>query len=390
MKSGAISASSAPRRCSPSSATAAMPRVGVDHDRPPERVGHRAEVELLADEQRVAVAHRHADVVAAETFGLQLPTERVGQRVGLDEHAAVDDVGRRPRVVSSLTIVICIGEARSACLVAICRWIASEFLGLRATHNPLRWYLDVVPGICTDDQFLFGGCGLGAAIAALERTTGRPAVWATAQYLSFAHPPEIVDIDVTVAVAGHQTTQARAVAHVGDREILTVNAALGARDGGYDGQWARFPDVPRPDDCPPRQRISRVDDSLAQRLEMRLARGRDLAALDGGPDDGHSALWARVPDGPRDVGGVARHPRRLRALRHRPGAGPVRRRQQPRQHAAGVHARAHRVGAPRHPRPRHRPRLRPRSCAPVGRGRHAARHREPVVRRAATHARRSD
>ena len=52
---------------------------------------------------------------------------------------------------------------------------ASEFLGLRATHNPVRWYLDVVPGICTDDQFLFGGCGLGAAIAALERTTGRPA-----------------------------------------------------------------------------------------------------------------------------------------------------------------------------------------------------------------------
>ena len=95
----------------------------------------------------------------------------------------------------------------------------------------MRWVLDVVPGICTDDQFLFGGCGLGAAIEALERTTGRPAVWAVAQYLSFAHPPEIVDIDVTIASAGHQTTQARAVAHVGDREILTVNAALGERDG---------------------------------------------------------------------------------------------------------------------------------------------------------------
>jgi acyl-CoA thioesterase len=174
---------------------------------------------------------------------------------------------------------------------------ASEFLGLHATHNPVRWYLDVVPGICTDDQFLFGGCGLGAAIEALERTTNRPAVWAVAQYLSFAHPPEIVDIDVTVARSGHQTTQARAVAHVGDREILTVNAALGERDGGYDGQWARFPDVPPPDDSPPRRRISRVDDSLAQRLEMRLARGRDLAALDGARDDGHSALWARFPAG---------------------------------------------------------------------------------------------
>ena len=192
---------------------------------------------------------------------------------------------------------------------------ASEFLGLRATHNPLRWYLEVVPGICTDDQFLFGGCGLGAAIEALERTTDRPVVWAVAQYLSFAHPPEIVDIDVTVARSGHQTTQAHAVAHVGDREILTVNAALGARDGGYDGQWARFPDVPRPDDSPLRQRITRVDDSLAQRLEMRLARGRDLAALDGERRRRPQRALGPVPGGPRGVGGVARHPRRLRALR---------------------------------------------------------------------------
>jgi hypothetical protein len=26
---------------------------------------------------------------------------------------------------------------------------AREFLGLQATHNPLRWYLEVVPGIGT-------------------------------------------------------------------------------------------------------------------------------------------------------------------------------------------------------------------------------------------------
>jgi acyl-CoA thioesterase-2 len=174
---------------------------------------------------------------------------------------------------------------------------ASDFLGLHATHNPVRWYLEVVPGICTDDQFLFGGCGLGAAIEALERTTGRPMVWAVAQYLSFAHPPDMLDIDVTVASAGHHTTQARAVAHVGDREILTVNAALGARDPVYDAQWARFPDVPAPEDCSLRERITRVDDSLAQRLEMRLAHGRGFDAFDGVRDDGHSALWARFPAG---------------------------------------------------------------------------------------------
>jgi acyl-CoA thioesterase len=173
---------------------------------------------------------------------------------------------------------------------------AREFLGLQATHNPLRWYLEVVPGICTDGQFLFGGCGLGAAVEALERATDRPVVWAVAQYLSYARPPDIVDIDVTIAVAGHQTTQARAVARVGDREILTVNAALGARDVPWSGQWVAMPEVPRPDECPPRNHVATVDDSVAKRLEMRLAAGRDFARYDGTLGGGHAALWARVPD----------------------------------------------------------------------------------------------
>jgi acyl-CoA thioesterase II len=174
---------------------------------------------------------------------------------------------------------------------------AHEFLGLRPTHNPLRWYLEIVPGICTDGLFLFGGCGLGAAIEALERTTRRPVVWAAAQYLSNARPPEIMDVDLTVAVTGHRTTQARAVAHVGDREVLTVNAALGARKVPWSGQWATMPAVDPPEVCPPRRRrVSTVDDSLSQRLEMRLAIGRDFAEFDGTHSDGHSALWARVPD----------------------------------------------------------------------------------------------
>ena len=99
---------------------------------------------------------------------------------------------------------------------------AREFLGLEATHNPHRWVLPIEPRVCTGHSFLFGGCGLGAAIAALEGTTGRPVVWAAAQYLSYAHPPEKMDIDVYIPVNGKHTTQARAVAHVADREILDL------------------------------------------------------------------------------------------------------------------------------------------------------------------------
>jgi acyl-CoA thioesterase len=166
---------------------------------------------------------------------------------------------------------------------------AREWLGLQPTHNPMRWYLPVVPGISTAGGFLFGGCGLGAAISALEGTTGRPVVWATAQYLSFARPGSIMDIDVTVAVSGRQTTQARAVGHVGGTEILTVNAALGTRDFLESGQWVVRPDVPPPDDCPARESNAGVTDSILSRLDQRWA-------LEGGTGDGRCAVWSRMPD----------------------------------------------------------------------------------------------
>lgn len=173
---------------------------------------------------------------------------------------------------------------------------ARSWLGLHATHNPYRWALPVTPGLCTGGGFLFGGCGLGAAIEALEGTTGRPVVWAAAQYLSYANPPSVVDIDVVVAVNGHQITQARAVGHVADREVFTVNAALGDRPLEHSGQWESMPLVQPPDDSPPRAYRKRVDDSIMQRLDVRLAAGRDVLDLDGTPGDGTCSLWARMPE----------------------------------------------------------------------------------------------
>ena len=173
---------------------------------------------------------------------------------------------------------------------------AREFLGLQPTHNPHRWFLPVVPGICTGHAFLFGGCGLGAAIEALEHTTGRPVVWAAAQYLSYAQPPSVMDIDVTIAAQGRHITQARAVGHVADREILTVNAALGHRDIEAAGTWAAPPEVPPPADCPVRTLRLPGEESIMSRLEVRLADARDFPDLDGTPGSGRSALWARIPD----------------------------------------------------------------------------------------------
>ncbi len=156
--------------------------------------------------------------------------------------------------------------------------------------------MPVTPGISTGMNFMFGGCALGAAIEALEHTTDRPVVWATAQYLSYANPPSILDIDVTVAVAGHSITQARVVGHVEDREILTVNAALGTRESDLAGSWATPPEVPDPEQCPRRPSRFENDRSIMTRLDVRLADARDWSELDGTPGSGRAALWARVPD----------------------------------------------------------------------------------------------
>ena len=174
---------------------------------------------------------------------------------------------------------------------------AREFLGLEATHNPNRWHFEVTPGLCTSGGFLFGGCGLGAAIAALEGTTGRPAVWATAQYLSYAKPGSVVDVDVTVAISGRHSTQARAVGHVADQEIFTVNAALGARDLDVHQSFVLPPDVPAPDDCDRRPMRIPGEESIMSRLDMRLASARPWDDLEGHPaPGGRSSLWARIPE----------------------------------------------------------------------------------------------
>jgi acyl-CoA thioesterase-2 len=170
------------------------------------------------------------------------------------------------------------------------------FFGLEETADPRRWRLPVVPELCSGIGALFGGAGLGACIEALEHTTGRPLVWATAQYLSYARPPALVEIAVTGLVRGHHSSQARAVATVEGEEIFTVNAALGRRPAPWRGQWAERIAVPAPDDSPPREDIQRYRGTLMDRIEMRIAKARPPDELPGTRGDGRSALWVRLPE----------------------------------------------------------------------------------------------
>jgi acyl-CoA thioesterase len=176
---------------------------------------------------------------------------------------------------------------------------ARAFLGMEPVGDDLHWHLRVVSELTTPGNFLFGGCGLGAALVALEAASGRPTVWSTAQYLSFAPTGSELDLTVTLAAEGRRITQGRAVGHVGETEILTVNAALGlpgALEAG--GVWAVPPTVPPPDRCPPRRLPDFTTTSIFDRIDVRLAKGRsfeEITAGTGVAGDPDSALWARVP-----------------------------------------------------------------------------------------------
>lgn len=172
---------------------------------------------------------------------------------------------------------------------------ARTFLGLEPAGDPLRWRLPVTPGVSTPGSFLFGGCGLAAGVSALEAATGRPAVWATAQYLSYAPTGSTIDFELIISVSGHQTTQARAIGRMDGTEILTVNAALGRRPMELTGTWAIKPDVPPPEACPPREMPDFMRGTVMERMEVRMAAGRQFSDLDGTPGDGRTSLWARLP-----------------------------------------------------------------------------------------------
>ena len=170
------------------------------------------------------------------------------------------------------------------------------------TGKPLQFRLRVTPQICVghpDNLFMFGGAGMASGLAAIEAATGRPTVWAAAQYLSYARPGDDLMLDVLVPVSGKYTSQARVVVRTAEKEILTVNAALGTRPDSPEAQWAQMPNVPAPDDCPVMTYdwVRRPDDINAS-FTKRVAAGRFGASRnEGGPSaDGIARLWVRPKD----------------------------------------------------------------------------------------------
>jgi acyl-CoA thioesterase len=176
------------------------------------------------------------------------------------------------------------------------------FFDLQPTADPFRWRLPVTDGVTVgrpgSERFMFGGVGLGSAIKALELSCKRPLAWATAQYLSFARPQEVVDLDVQIHAQGKHNTQARVVSHVGGKEILTVTAALADSSDAFSGQWIHMPpSTPGPLEC---AALDKAPDEIGMRsrLDIRVAQGvyrYDTVYPPAAP--GNLQLWIRSADG---------------------------------------------------------------------------------------------
>lgn len=178
---------------------------------------------------------------------------------------------------------------------------AIPYFALHPTDDPNRFAWSPSPLLLTPATTLQGGAGLGAAIAAMGTVTGRPTVWATAQYLTYAAGTDPIDIKVTVEVAGHNTSQARCILSRDGREILTAHAAFGRREFEFEGVWCAPPAVPAPEACERYRFFERGRGHMGDLADFRLALGRQLDEIEetGGRGTGDFALWIKCWDGPR-------------------------------------------------------------------------------------------
>lgn len=174
------------------------------------------------------------------------------------------------------------------------------YLGLVPTDDPLRWTLPLQRHLMTGANFLYGGAGLAAAIAAMELGTGRPVVWATAQYVAHARMPGTLDLEVVVSAHGRNTSQARCIVTCDGDEILVALATLGRKPLPVAGTWAERPSVTHWSETRP-QLPEVVLGTVHEALDMRIVHGVSRRQLIKGrthrDPTGRAAYWLRIPGG---------------------------------------------------------------------------------------------
>lgn len=172
--------------------------------------------------------------------------------------------------------------------------------------GPGRWQLPVGEHATGGGRrSLFGGVGAAAGIVALETVSGRPTIWATAQYLSRLGAGSMLDLDVDIEASGRSISQGLVRGRHDGEAIISIIGATGRRPGERPTVFRRFPDAIAPQRC---ELVPRHEDTVSvhNHVELRRAAGMFGFTAQGAPSGhGHTLLWARMPEVLLDAASVA-------------------------------------------------------------------------------------
>jgi acyl-CoA thioesterase len=131
--------------------------------------------------------------------------------------------------------------------------VDARLLGLKATNDDAtECQFTLAPHLCRPDGALFGGTALSASLAAMELTSGKPALWATVQFVASASVGDRIDCQVVLAARGKYTDQVQVNGSADGRLVFTaIGSAATRSDEGIAGTGLRMPAVLPPDDSMP-------------------------------------------------------------------------------------------------------------------------------------------
>jgi acyl-CoA thioesterase len=177
----------------------------------------------------------------------------------------------------------------------------APLLALRAGEGDARFTAGVPEPLCVGPpgrQFLFGGIALAAAIEAMERRTGLPAIFASLQFIAQTRPGDRLRFDVVLAADGRSVRQCGVTGWCGEALFVQGHGACGRRDAAVLHQGVVRPAVAPPAACPERSVARLLSSNLNALLEFRLAEGEfpDRAGWTG-PGDAELSCWIRPRDG---------------------------------------------------------------------------------------------
>jgi acyl-CoA thioesterase II len=169
-----------------------------------------------------------------------------------------------------------------------------ETLGLEFDADGTRCRFELVPEVARHDGTLYGGTAIAASVAGMEAASGRPALWATTQYISTAQQGETVECTAVLLADGRNISQVQVTGRHEDRVLfMTLGSTATPRPEGLAGQYQVAPLMTSPEESGPLS-FGPPSGFRGFTLQVEYREARPLIHETAPPP---LALWARLTEG---------------------------------------------------------------------------------------------